>query len=113
MKDSQSAIDPVRPMVAPASIDPVKEQLRATQEIMRAVRFLNKTELEILGQGYKYAVSQDIVARRPVVKLVDEATGATLYQIPPDQVLRKAAELRRKLAMETRQGNPKDGFETD
>lgn len=111
MKDTQQAIDPIRPLAGAAAVDPLKEYLRASREVMRAVQFLNRSEMETLQQGYKYAFSQDPAARRPVIKLVDQTTGSTLYQIPPEEVLRRAAELRRQLAKQAASGFIRDGFE--
>lgn len=113
MKDSQQAIDPIRPLAGGTAVDPLKEYLRVSHEVMRAVQFLNRSEMETLQHGYKYSFSQDTAARRPVIRLVDEATGNTLYQIPPEEVLRRAVELRRKLAQQSDRGHIRDGFDED
>lgn len=111
MRDPEFTTDPVRNLgAAAAAADPLKEQLRENNEVLRAVQLLNRSDLSTLAQGNKYAFSLDPATRRPTVKLVDEVSGNVLYQIPPAEVLRAAAKLRREMARSRERPDIIDGF---
>ena len=110
MRDAEPTTDAMRPVTVAVSTDSVKEQIREAHELLRAVQFLNKNELETLAQGNKYSFATDAATRRPVIKLVDQATGRVLYQLPPDAILKAAAALRKKLLSRRESHQLVDGF---
>ena len=77
---------------APASQELMAEQRRVVQ----AVQYLNKSQLSGEGQGSNFRFTIDRDANRTIVKVMDGKTKEVLYQIPPDEVIRLAAESRRK-----------------
>ncbi len=81
---------------APNTVSKI-EQLKDVTEVVRAVQLLNRDELDSLETRKQYTFLMDRATNRPVVRVIDKETGRVLYQIPPEEVLRKAAELRRRM----------------
>jgi uncharacterized FlaG/YvyC family protein len=96
MYDAKPPIDAVRAVpVGNESISQI-EQLKQVSDLVRAVQALNRFEMNSLTSGKRYSLLIDREARRTVVRVLDQDTGDTLYQIPPEEVLRRAAEIRRR-----------------
>lgn len=80
------------PAIAPAN--PLPPELRQEQaQLIQAVEKLN--EARIFGQKSELTFSLDRESRRPVMKIIDRETQEVIQQIPPEYVLRLAAELPR------------------
>jgi len=92
-----AGIKPV-PTFDHASLNTAKSDRLEAERTLRAVQYLNRTEFSNRNQsGANYLkFSYDSATRRSVVKVVDHATGDILYQIPPEEVLKLAADLRRR-----------------
>lgn len=91
-------VDGFRAAAAGAISGPDNRDHRAVQELVMAVQYLNKPEFSESRDGARFAIAYDDSSRRPIVKVVDETTSAVLYQIPPKEVIRMAAELRKRKA---------------
>jgi flagellar protein FlaG len=64
------------------------------RELIHAVRAINAAEL--YGQEHELAFAVDRESRRAVVRIVDRKTRAVVDQIPSEQVLRLAEELKQQ-----------------
>jgi uncharacterized FlaG/YvyC family protein len=83
-----SLVNPLTPIDSAAGLDGNTEQTRAA---VTAVRALNKSEL--FGQDRELLFTRDSDTRKPVIRIVSRTTGEVLDQIPPERVLKIAAEL--------------------
>jgi uncharacterized FlaG/YvyC family protein len=72
----------------------LKEEPAKTQEIVMAVRALNRSEFA--GKDRHWTFQSDPKTHQVVVRIVDRTSGDVIDQIPNDQVLRLAAELKRQ-----------------
>jgi uncharacterized FlaG/YvyC family protein len=80
-----------------ASLKTAKADQREAERVVHAVQYLNRTEFSPEGQANtSLAFSYDAESQRATVTVVDKATGEELYQIPAREVLRLAAEARKK-----------------
>jgi len=81
-------IDPLNSANALPALAPVSklEQQAAQQQIVTAVRALNKSEL--YGQDRQLQFSRDPDTHMPVVKVIQPGTGEVIDQIPAEQVLK-------------------------
>jgi uncharacterized FlaG/YvyC family protein len=71
---------------------PVAAELKLeNRDIIAAVNTVNRTEL--LGEN-ELAFQLDRESRRPVILIVDRKTKEVVQQIPPEYVLRVAADLK-------------------
>jgi flagellar protein FlaG len=68
------------------------EKLPQQRELIQAVKAVNVAEL--FGQNSELTFVLDHETHRPLVRLVDRNTNEVIRQIPPEYVLRIAAELR-------------------
>jgi flagellar protein FlaG len=86
-----SSIGPLAPVahVEPAPPQPLTSDQRA---VVQAVKAVNATEL--FGQDRELAFSIDRNSRRTVVRIVDSKTGEVVRQIPAEDVLQMAEELK-------------------
>jgi flagellar protein FlaG len=69
------------------SQEKVPEQQR---ELIQAVRALNGAE--VFGNNQELTFVMDRETKRPVLKIVDRATGEVVAQVPPEHVLRLAKQ---------------------
>lgn len=65
------------------------------RQLIHAVKAINAAEL--YGQEHELAFAVDRESRRAVVRIVDRKTRAVVDQIPSEQVLRLAEELKQQL----------------
>ena len=68
------------------------QELPQHHELIRAVKAVNVAEL--FGQNSELTFVLDRETSRPLVRLIDRTTREVIRQIPPEYVLRMAAELR-------------------
>jgi flagellar protein FlaG len=84
--------------LAPVDMVPLERalrpEIRENERVVQAVQYLNRTEFAANRQSSYLTFAIDEATRRPVVKVVDRSTKSVLYQIPPGEVLRMAAEMR-------------------
>jgi len=78
------------PPVPPAPPPEVEER----RTLIQAVRAINATEL--YGQENELSFAFDRQSRRTVVRIVDRETREVVQQIPNEQVLRLAEELKQR-----------------
>ena len=64
----------------------------ANREIIQAVRAVNASAN--LGDNRELVFSLDRQSRRPIIKLVNRTTNEVVLQIPNEQVLRMAEDLK-------------------
>jgi flagellar protein FlaG len=64
------------------------------RQVVRAVKALNKSEM--FGEDNNLEFERDPGSKRMVVKIVNSKTGDVISQIPPEYVLRLAADLTQK-----------------
>lgn len=90
----------------PSSISPITQALAATfagatenpvdraqrLEIIQAVHAVNKAE--VYGDNRELTFVLDRETRRPVLQIVDKQTREVINQIPPENVLRLARDLK-------------------
>jgi uncharacterized FlaG/YvyC family protein len=76
---------------------PGQEQ-RDVRRIVEAVEFLNQSQFSGQGQngGSYLAFSYEEKSQKLIVKVLDRETGDVVCQLPPSEVLRMAAEAKRK-----------------
>lgn len=87
-------VDSLGELPAMAPVSPLTPELRAEQvQLIRAVEKLN--EAQVFGQNSELTFSVDRETRRPVMKIVDRETQEVIQQIPPEYVLRLAADFQR------------------
>lgn len=87
-------VDSLSELPAIAPVSPLTPELRAEQvQLIRAVEKLN--EARVFGQNSELTFSVDRETRRPVMKIVDRETQEVIQQIPPEYVLRLAADFKR------------------
>lgn len=79
-------------MPAVATAIPV-DQTSENREVVRAVKALNKSEM--FGEDNDLVFQRDPQTQRMVVKVVNRATKDVISQIPPEYVLRLAADAKR------------------
>jgi len=89
-------IGPVPPKVPgyPAPVttsEPAQQELAQNRELIQAVKALN--EAGLLGQNNELTFALDRQTQRPVVRIVDRATGEVIRQIPPEYILQLANDL--------------------
>ena len=80
-----------QPLAAATQAAPV-EKLPQHRELIQAVKAVNVAEL--FGQNSELTFILDRETHRPLVRLVDRNTNEVIRQIPPEYLLRMAAELR-------------------
>lgn len=83
-----SMVSPLTPIDPAPRLDANTELTRAT---VVAVRALNKSEL--FGKDRELQFMRDSDTRRPIIRIVSRKTGEVLDQIPPESVLKIAANL--------------------
>jgi hypothetical protein len=79
---------------APLAADAAQESLDLMRELVIAVRTLNRPEF--LERGREWKLRRRVAGRRPMVDVVDRETGEIFDELPPEQVLRMAAELEKE-----------------
>ena len=81
-------INPMSGISLTAPVDPTPrwQQDAATRQIVSAVQELNKTEL--FGENRQLQFTRD-----QIIKIKNPKTGETIDQIPPETILRMAADL--------------------
>jgi uncharacterized FlaG/YvyC family protein len=88
------ALDPIR-LIPTSDRPPLVPQMDlSNREAVAAVEAINK--LELLGQNNELVFQVDPQTRRPVMLIRNRYSKEVLVRVPPDYVLRLAAELRRK-----------------
>jgi hypothetical protein len=65
------------------------------QRVVQAVQYLNRTEFSAEHSSSYLMFLYDDASNRPVVKVVDRNSNTVLLQMPSDQVIKLAAEVRR------------------
>jgi flagellar protein FlaG len=78
--------------LAAANLAAPFEKLPQHRELIQAVKAVNVADL--FGQDSELTFVLDRETHRPLVRLVDRNTNEVIRQIPPEYVLRIAAELR-------------------
>ena len=81
------------PVLAPAPAADV-ERAGENRELIQAVKAVNGAEL--LGSNSELTFLVDRLTQRPIIRLVDRETRDVIRQIPPEYVLRLAAEIGRR-----------------
>ena len=76
--------------LAPAAGPVPAEKQAEDREIVQAVQAVNAAEL--FGDNRELSFLMDRQTQRPVIRLMDRKTKAVIRQIPPEYVLRMAAE---------------------
>jgi uncharacterized FlaG/YvyC family protein len=80
--------------IAPAFTNAVEakkmDKLADNREVIQAVKALNQTEA--FGPNNELTFKMDRNTHKPVIRVVDRKTGETVTQLPPEYVLRLAAE---------------------
>jgi uncharacterized FlaG/YvyC family protein len=66
------------------------------QRVVQAVQYLNRTEFAVEHSTNYLKFMYDDATRRPVVKVIDRNTNTVLFQMPPGEVVRMAADARRQ-----------------
>ena len=79
---------------APVAAAAAQESLGPMRELVIAIRTLNRPEF--LERGLEWRLRRGAPGRRTLVDLVDRGTGEIFDQLPPEQVLRMAAELEKE-----------------
>ena len=69
-----------------------QEKRAEQQQLIQAVRGVN--EAHVFGEYNELQFSRDRNTNEPVMKLVDTRTKEVIRQIPPEYILRLAADLR-------------------
>jgi uncharacterized FlaG/YvyC family protein len=78
-------------MSAPVNtVTPTNESDSSVRQIVTAISGLNKSEF--LGQGRELAFRRDPETRHPVIQIIDQDSGDVIDQLPPETVLRLAAQ---------------------
>jgi uncharacterized FlaG/YvyC family protein len=67
------------------------EQAASNRQIVQAVKAVNKSEM--LGENSELSFMLDRETQRPVIQILDRRTREVIQQIPPEYVLRLAADL--------------------
>lgn len=80
-----------QPLTAASLLAPA-QKLPQQRELIQAVKAVNVAEL--FGQNSELTFVLDRETNRPLVRLIDRTTNEVIRQIPPEYVLRMAAELR-------------------
>jgi|SRR6266404_8952074 len=65
------------------------------QRVVQAVQYLNRTEFSAEHSSSYLQFLYDDASARPVVKVVDRNSNIVLLQMPSDEVIKLAAEVRR------------------
>lgn len=84
---SPGAVSLAASLTSQPSKDKVPEQHR---ELIQAVRALNGAE--VFGNNQELTFVMDRETKRPVLRIVDRATGEVVAQLPPEHVLRLAKQ---------------------
>ena len=79
---------------APVAGPAPAERQAENREIIQAVQAVNAAEL--FGDSRELSFLMDRQTQRPVIRLVDRKTKDVIRQIPPEYVLRMAAETNRR-----------------
>ncbi len=79
-------------VVGPVSVSAPEAEDR--RQLIQAVHAVNAADL--YGQEHELAFAVDRESRRAVVRIVDKKTRAVVDQIPSEQVLRLAEELKQQ-----------------
>jgi len=89
--DSKAIEKTALPAVVP---DHQLDQQQATErrELVKAVKAINATEF--FGENYELTFVMDRETRRPLLRIVDRQTREIIRQLPPEDSLRLAAEIR-------------------
>lgn len=85
-------VDSVSPVLGLSVIPRRGSDPGAHQDLIKAVAAINRSEL--LGQDRELTLTIDRESRRPVLKILDSVTGDVISQIPGEQALRMAEQLR-------------------
>ena len=92
-----------------ASLASAKADRMETERVAHAVQYLNRVEYPATGQANtSLAFAYDQQSQRAVITVVDKTTGEVLSQLPSREILRLAAEVRRKHAKSVASGEPDD-----
>jgi hypothetical protein len=66
------------------------------RDLIQAVQAVNSSMATgLLGEHYQVKFKMDTLARRPVIEVVEKDSKRVLFQVPPENVLAFARELRR------------------
>jgi flagellar protein FlaG len=87
-------IGPTNTMMPAPPVDPTvspNQDQASLKQVATAVRALNQSEL--YGQDRELQFARDPETKTMVIKVVQQATGEVIEQIPPEEVLRAAAAL--------------------
>ena len=74
----------------PPALSPT--ELAQQRQVVQAVQAVSQADL--FGKGLELTFAMDRATKRLVVKLKDARTGEVIRQIPPEYVLKLAAELK-------------------
>lgn len=77
------------------SVQDQSKDVAEAAAVVRAVQYLNRTEFSSERQESFLSHTYDPATQRMIIRVLDRRTKEVLYQLPPDQVLRMAADARR------------------
>jgi flagellar protein FlaG len=80
-------------LAASLATQPAHEKLPEQRELIHAVRALNGAE--VFGDSQELTFVMDRETKKPILKIVDRATGEVVAQVPPEHVLRLARQFER------------------
>jgi uncharacterized FlaG/YvyC family protein len=78
--------------VGAAYVPTPPETLAQNRELIQAVKAINASEM--IGDKNMLTFAVDRETRRPVMRIVNRETHELVRQLPPEEVLRMAAELK-------------------
>jgi uncharacterized FlaG/YvyC family protein len=81
--------------VLPDTLAARQEARQKTREVASAVHTLNSADFS--GPTRELTIKLDPKTQRPMVRIIDKATGEVVQQIPPEYVLRMAREAKERL----------------
>ena len=80
-----------------ASLSTAKADEKEAERVVRAVQFLNRTAFSAGNlSDTSLAFGYDEPSQREIVTVIDRATGSVLSQMPAREVLRLAADIRKR-----------------
>lgn len=90
-----NAINPTSLAAASASLrEPSPDWMLQQRELIQAVKAVNASEM--LENEGELTFAMDRKTKQTVMRIVDKQTGEVIRQLPPESVLKMAAELRRR-----------------
>ena len=85
-----SAIRPVGPITPTEDVHLNPQQRQERVALVQATKVLN--DAKSFGPASEVTFSLDRATHKPVLRIVDKQTGEVISQLPPEHVLRMAAQ---------------------